>query len=714
MKIKIYIWLCLGLMISFHGAWGGPIDVDSLRREIAIQVEEERPMALMTSYRELGLYYFENNNYEDALFCFKEGLELSRELEDYEQEFFFLHYLGAMYYNPMDDYQKSLNYLIKAERIADRIKGIDSTERVRNYVKISEVFNTVGNFDKALDYNLLALSLAEQIGDKSSLALASRILGVIYWGQNQYDQALRNFRLSLSLHENLGNSDQLSEEDARENGINYYTTLASIGVSYLLLSDSLDKAKMYIESSRSLADSLDHGYGKAYSEALIGNYYQKKKDYDQSLFHMKRAVERFKELKLKREWVIFTVRVADLQIMKGQVQKAELTLKDAEGIAEDLDAPNLLQKIYLSKSQVYEKENNASLAYVYFKKYISLRDSMMNVQWLSQLAKVEQQFVVDEKDEEIASLQKAQKSSRRQMVGIALFLVLFFLCVIIYMGHQRNKTLVELNNILELKNEEIRRKNERLSSSNEDLQQFAHVTSHDLREPLRSIGSFASLLKNKYYGQLDQEANEFIDFIVKGVKQMDKLLADLLAYSVVGIFQTDYQQVDINETIASIISNLNKEKGTMGVKIKLKALPVITGNSEQLRQLFHHLIDNSIKFRKEEAPEIEIRAEKRGRKYLFAVEDNGIGMEKEYKDKIFGLFLRLHNKRSQYQGTGVGLSICKKIVEQHKGRIWIDSEPGVGTTVYFTLPENPELVGPDNELTAKIRKWERLKVGQPS
>ena len=169
------------------------------------------------------------------------------------------------------------------------------------------------------------------------------------------------------------------------------------------------------------------------------------------------------------------------------------------------------------------------------------------------------------------------------MVAIALCLVLFFMMVIIYLGYLRNQELLKLNTILESKNEEIRRKNERLTSSNEDLRQFAHVTSHDLREPLRSIGSFASLLKNKYYHQIDDEANEFINFIVKGVERMDKLLADLLAYSVVGIFQTDYEEVNINDIIANIIRNLHKEKATLGVKIKLSDLPTLQGNSNFAR-----------------------------------------------------------------------------------------------------------------------------------
>ncbi|MEO0898464.1 MAG: ATP-binding protein [Bacteroidota bacterium] len=711
MRIWRIAWGLLTIWLSVQQLAADPLDVDSLKRMIAIQNEEQRPLALMASYKELGLYYYEYNNNEDALFCFQTGLELAQRLEDYQMEFFFLHYIGAMFYNPGDDYNQSLENLLRAEKIANRVRSIDSTERVRNYVKIAEVFNTMGNFEKALEYNLEARELAEEIKDTASLALSSRIFGVIYWGQNKYDEALRNFRMSLDLHQQLQQSDQLSAMEARENGINYYTTLASIGVSYLLRSDSLDKAKYFIDRSHRIADSLEHSYGKAYSEALMGNYYQKRKDYDEALVHMKEAVSMVERLKLKRELVLFTIRMADLYMLKKQNKKAGEVLRNAEQIAENLNSPNLLRNIYYSKSRVYEKEGNIQLAYVYFKKYHQLKDSLTDVEGISQLAKVEQQFVVDEKDKEIEDLQKAQKSSNRLMVWLAFFLAIFFLGVIIALGYQRNKQLLDLNQILEQKNDEIRRQNERLASSNEDLRQFAHVSSHDLREPLRSIGCFASLLKNKHYDQIDEESNEFIDFIVQGVDRMDKLLSDLLAYSVVGIFQTDYEEVDINYMITDIIGKLKKEKGSAGVKIKLSGLPIIQANKGQITQLFQHLIDNAIKFRSDKFPQIEIRAEKRGRKYLFSVEDNGIGMEKEYKEKIFGLFLRLHNRKSQYQGTGVGLSICKKIVEQHKGRIWIDSEPGVGTTVFFTLPENPEEVTSINTpLDKRINRWEGVQI----
>ncbi len=222
------------------------------------------------------------------------------------------------------------------------------------------------------------------------------------------------------------------------------------------------------------------------------------------------------------------------------------------------------------------------------------------------------------------------------------------------------------------------------------MRQFAHVTSHDLREPLRNISSFATLLSRRYKGKLDADADEYLSFITGSAQRMDRLLNDLLTYSVVGVFDHEYTHVDVGKTISDITRRMQQKKELYGARISLSNLPEIRANAQQMDQLFSQLIDNAIKFRSpERKPEIAIRAEEQENGHVFSVSDNGIGMDRAYKDKIFALFLRLHNQQSPYEGSGIGLSIVKKIVEQHQGKIWIESELGKGTTVNFFLPKDP-------------------------
>ncbi|MEL6132705.1 MAG: tetratricopeptide repeat protein, partial [Bacteroidota bacterium] len=508
-------------MLGFSTVYA--LNVDSLRREIAIQVEEGRPLALIKSYEVLGRHYYAESMYEDAIICYRKGLELANSLEDNQKAFFFMHYLGAMYYYPKDDYQKSLDYLSSAESLAERYP-IPNEDVTRNFVKLAEVYNTKGDFEDAVRYQLEALRLAEQNKDTMNLALGARILGVIFWSQKQYTQALHNFKISESLHKYLLKKLPTEDPRARENATNYYTTLASMSVSYLSL-DSLNTARPYIKRSKNLADSLNHQYGAAYSEALTGNLFEKLKQYDEALVHLTKANEMFQRLHLRRERSLFSIKVAEIQKNRGQLEVAHETLDEAESIAKALESPILLRDTYKVRSEIYDEQKAIGLAYHYFKSYVQIRDSLLDEERLVTLAEIETRTEVREKEQEIANLEEETASDRRLLILIGLTIVFLFLGIFVFLVQQRNNDLKELNQVLEIKNREIQRQNERLASSNEDLRQFAHVTSHDLREPLRNIGSFASLLKRRYDHKLDPEADEFINFIVSGVERMDKLLS---------------------------------------------------------------------------------------------------------------------------------------------------------------------------------------------
>ncbi|MEM7373339.1 MAG: ATP-binding protein [Bacteroidota bacterium] len=687
MKKNFYTAVILSLLASLLPVLLCGSNLDSLNQKVAILIEENRIPELMETYEELGRYHFDRNKFDDALTWYLKGLELAEIQNQPHKQFHFLHQIGFIYYFPNDDYEQSLTYLLRADEMS---KGVASDmDRATNLSRISEVYNNLGAYNLALDYQLEALEIAENIKDTTILALGHRNMGALYWAQKQYTSALNNFKRSLRYYEDLDLAEMSREDSirARRSAYDLYTCIASIGASYLEIG-FLDTALYYIQRSEALADSLNHSYGLAYSEALTGNIALVQKDYDKALDYLKHAVLLFNALELRRECVSFSVQIAEIHLHKARPHNAIAVLNEIEPTALALHAPSLLRDIYRARADAYSQLGQMDMAYQYLKQFVHFKDSLLNEQRISQLAEVEHKYDLQEKNETIADLQKEKQASRRQLYLFGGLMALILLLFLLYTVYQRNQSLSKINNILALKNEEIRLQNERLASSNEDLRQFAHVASHDLREPLRCIGSFATLLQRRYYDKLDKDANEFIDFITKGVEQMDALLADLMAYSVVGIFQKEYHEVNINEVIAEIIESINREKVSQGARISIQNLPTITANRKQMVQLFRHLIDNSIKFRSKDTPIIEVKAQKREKEYLFSIKDNGIGMEEEYKDKIFGLFLRLHNKKSQYKGTGIGLSICKKIVEQHKGKIWIDSHPGEGTTVYLTLPES--------------------------
>ena len=236
--------------------------------------------------------------------------------------------------------------------------------------------------------------------------------------------------------------------------------------------------------------------------------------------------------------------------------------------------------------------------------------------------------------------------------------------------------------------EELHETIEELRRSNYELQQFAYITSHDLQEPLRTIASFTQLLEKRYKGNLDKDADEYIDFVVDAATRMKEMIQGLLNYSRIGTKGAEFRPTDVNEALNDAISNLKSTIDENNAEIINDSLPTVLGDKRLLVQLFQNLIGNAIKFKNpDEPPKIHISAslDEKNNEYVFKVSDNGIGMESKYTDKIFEVFKRLHTI-DEYKGAGIGLAISKRIVERHGGRIWVESEFGKGSTFYFTLP----------------------------
>jgi light-regulated signal transduction histidine kinase (bacteriophytochrome) len=222
--------------------------------------------------------------------------------------------------------------------------------------------------------------------------------------------------------------------------------------------------------------------------------------------------------------------------------------------------------------------------------------------------------------------------------------------------------------------------------SNEELQQFAYVASHDLQEPLRTVSIYAQLLAKRYQGQLAGDADQFIRFIVEGSERMEKLIHDLLDFSRVDARGTDYfTRISCDKALDDAIGNLYSLIDENGAVIMRGPLPTLTGDPVQLTRLFQNLLVNSIRYRSEAPPRIQIEAREQDGEWLFSVQDNGIGIEPQYAEKIFGIF-RCLQPRDKSSGSGMGLALCRKIVTRHEGRIWVESALGEGATFYFTLP----------------------------
>jgi len=269
-----------------------------------------------------------------------------------------------------------------------------------------------------------------------------------------------------------------------------------------------------------------------------------------------------------------------------------------------------------------------------------------------------------------------------------------------------NAHAAEMMADIELRDEEIMRLNDALSSansraaelvaeseirmeelerSNDELKQFTYVVSHDLREPLRMITSFAKLLARDYSGQLEPRAEEFVDYIVDGAARMDALIVGLLAYSRAGKAELSLEPLPVGEIIETALTSLDAAVHESEAVIDFEDMPTVVADRRQFVQLFQNLLGNAMKFKGEDPPRVQVSAHQADSKWVFSVSDNGIGLASEQGERIFKIFQRLHTS-AKYPGTGIGLAICKQVVQRHGGRIWVEPRPGKGTTFFFTIP----------------------------
>jgi two-component system, chemotaxis family, sensor kinase Cph1 len=225
-----------------------------------------------------------------------------------------------------------------------------------------------------------------------------------------------------------------------------------------------------------------------------------------------------------------------------------------------------------------------------------------------------------------------------------------------------------------------------LERSNKELELFAYVASHDLQEPLRMVSSYTQLLERRYSDKLDDDAREFIGYAVDGASRMQRLINDLLEFSRVSTRGKPMAQTGMSDVMENVRGNLRLAIEDAGARITSDPLPVVTADAGQLGQVLQNLIGNGIKFRNGGRPEVHVGVVEREDHWQFSVRDNGIGVEPQYFDRIFVIFQRLHTK-GEYPGTGIGLALCKRIVERHGGRIWLESKPNEGSTFFFTIPK---------------------------
>lgn len=621
-----------------------------------------------------GDFCFAEEDYQAALDYYHGVLQLIQQQTDHPLTGKVLIQLGQCY-RRLGDYPQGLEYLKQYLALPGYLTAPSDRPRVMGY--LASIYQGIGDYEQSYQYQMQSLELQENAGDSSGIARSLYELGTLFFYQDNFEQSLHFYRRSLELCRRMNNERSL------------YSCLAAIGSAHGSLG-RIDSALHYNLESLTLARQLKMKGGEAYALHNIGVNYLNLPEPDFRLawdFIRQGLAIR---LQSGDKWgLVGSYLYLGILSLRTEANEAAVQyLEKALALAQEMQSVTRQAEVFEQLAEAYHRTGDYPESRSAFIAYGALKDSLLNEKIAEELGVTKTQYEVKKRENQIALLKKEQEIKRLNYNFMLIAAGAVILSLISLLLFYVNWTQKNFSRSLSLKNKEIERQNRELSRMNEDLKRFAYIASHDLKEPLRTIGSFTGLLRRKYQDLLDGEGREFMQYIVDGVKKMNQLLSDILTYSQIENGETVTEWVDTRQVVQEALRNLQHHLEAQGVELNLRpeALPHLPGNPSHLTQLFQNLIANGIKFRSEAPPRLFIGCEPNGSTYHFYVKDNGIGIAPEYHHKIFDMFSRLHHQ-GQYEGTGIGLATCKKITEKHGGRIWVESEPGRGSTFYVSLPK---------------------------
>ncbi|MCB0846086.1 MAG: tetratricopeptide repeat protein [Bacteroidetes bacterium] len=651
--------------------------VDSLK----LALIQSTPTENLEQYARLAEQY-RNMSLDSADKYAHLGEELAYRLKNDEKLIQFYDLLGQIHH-------LKGQYLISTKYFNDGLEKAIQSENTKMTVFLK---NSVGISLMTVGANQRALALfqdaqkgfaeMEMVQPEVSALLN---MGVIYVKEKDTDRAISVYRQAL----------EKSREIDKQRLVN--RALTKLGNIFEEL-EIYDSATVYYQNALGVA------LESAYQTQIITNYNDLagletlKGNYEQAAVLYQLALETTdpqKDLSLIQ------------YIKEGQGNLARARRNSAEAIrlyleslsiAQSLRSDSRVMEMHKKLSEYYKEIGNPSQALFHFEGYNELKEQFLADENNRRVDEMEARHLLDQKEKQIHELEN-EKEARRMVnygLGMIVFLVLMVLLVLYnrYRIKKRtSKALEEYNQKIKLQNKLLENQrsaldeqNEKLRRANSDLEQFVYIASHDLREPLRTINSYIGLLKMRYRDKLDSPAHDFIDFASEGVERLDSLLIDLLEYSRIGHTGVHHVAVNLNQVLQKVLHGLDKQIEETGTTITLPELPTLPGFATELLILFQNIISNAIKFGKSDTnPKIIINSKKEDGFWIISIQDNGIGMDQIYHEKVFAIFQRL-NVREKYTGTGIGLAICKRIVENHKGEIWFESKLDKGTTFFIKLP----------------------------
>jgi signal transduction histidine kinase len=618
---------------------------------------------LLDIYRSKGLIYENNNLLNDARIAYQEGLKLAPMTHDTDKLAIYNDW--AILNRKMGDYKTAKDYYLLTIDVAKHINDWEMVEYA--YHGLGALYGTVGDFDNAVEYYWSSLGVAEKRNDPKNVLISLQNICSTYLKAKNTEAALKNVKKAYSM--------ALQQNDSARIG-----DVQNIYGKTLLLTGQFAEALQRHEDALHIFQDLQDKRNIVECLINIADVYIHQNQYDIAESYFLKC-NPYKDFFKSRDQAEFYYKFGDLYLKTQLNSEAALYFKKCLSICHTYHFKDIDQKANIALSGIYKTQGDFVNAYEYLAAANALGDSLFNEEKSRRLTEAQFKFDIEKaearKEKEIESL----KYQQSRILSIVLF-IMFSILIIFLVYSVRTKTKANL--VLKQKNEEIRSQNRRLKESNEILNQFAYVSAHDLKEPLRSIGNFVHIIQRRYMSLLPAEAANYMGYVTGGVKRMDALLTALLEYSTVASEGHEVTTaIKAKQIVKEVCENLRSAIESKQAEIFCKDdLPAMRVSHLHLTQLLQNTISNSLKFC-EQKPSVRIETVLQKEEFWIKIMDNGIGIEAEYSDKVFKLFQRLSR---QYEGTGIGLTICKNIVDKYNGRIWFESVVGEGTTFFIALP----------------------------
>lgn len=649
--------------------------------------------ARMDIYLQLADVHIENGNApQKAINNATLALILAQNYDDQRRAFLALERLARIHATMKYDLKAAMEYLNEAKNIDTSFTT--AADRAELYGDEGKIFMALNEYEKAQQAFLQQLTIYEKQGNKKGIAEANYQLGQLFNEQRDFKQALIYFDKALALYDEL--------DDIR--GRMY--TLNALGKTHGLLGNYTRNLQLCTEALY-LAQAANDRLQLAEIHVNIGYAYENLNNLTEALRYYTGALLIGEELGNLR----ITARAArEMGNMYSYLCNEDEALRyyhQALEAAQQAGSKALLKDIYQSLFEFHDENGRALEAYQWLKKLLTIKDELYDEERTRQLIHNQIRYQTEKKEEEVKLLRARElqnqiiiQNQRLQNYALTILILLVLAAIaILYSAFKRKKAYNELlekevqKRTAELRryNEELAASNRQLEQSNTELERFAYIASHDLKSPLRNIISFLNLIERKVRRHPDTQLLEYLKFATDSARQMHQLILDVLEFSRVNQDEVQTSVVDLNDTLVSALRNLKEEMVQKKAVVEASKLPVVEANSVYMMQVLQNLIGNGIKYNESRIPIIQIGVTDKRTHYQFYVRDNGIGIPPEFHEQVFEMFKRLHT-REQYQGTGIGLALCKKIILKLGGHIWLDSAAGQGTTFYFTIPKDRKAV----------------------